>query len=158
MLISYFENSNMFKNKKLQIILTSNAPFVISDLPRRNVILLNKEDGLCKEYDSDGINETFGANIHNLLTKSFFMDSTIGAFANKKIKDAAKDIHEFGNGMPSDRREEVEYVINNIGEPLIKRKLQQMLNGNDYEKRVASLENEVVNLKKALQNKKSNDD
>jgi len=89
--------------KNFHLILTSHSPFLISDLPKENVIFLNKykkdedpnqKDGNCKVL-KDGIKkQTFGANIHTLLSDGFFMSGGLmGEFAKGKI-EAIKKFYE----------------------------------------------------------------
>ncbi len=87
---------------KCQIILTSHSPFIISDIPKENIIFLDKynsEDesikhslqkkGNCKVVRDEeliGIEKTFGQNIHTLFTSSYFLkDGLMGEFAKGKI-------------------------------------------------------------------------
>ena len=78
-----FLTDNFHKN--FHLILTTHSPFILSDLPKENVIFL--EEG--KQVD---INiETFGANIHTLLSHGFFMkDGLMGEFAKSKIEEIKK--------------------------------------------------------------------
>ena len=74
-----------FSNKKFHIIITSHSPFILSDLPKNNVIFLKNG----KQVDVD-INP-FGANIHTLLSHGFFMqDGLMGEFAKGKIEEIKK--------------------------------------------------------------------
>jgi predicted ATP-dependent endonuclease of OLD family len=70
-------------DKQIHFVITTHSPFLISDLPRENIIFL--EDG--KEANGlNGKKQTFGANIHTLLSDSFFMeDGLMGEFAKSKI-------------------------------------------------------------------------
>ena len=131
----------IFEGKKLQIILTSHSPFVISDLPKENVIFLDRdENGLCKVTNIDKHKQTFGANIHTLLSDSFFMDSLLGDFANEKIQK----VLDFLNGKNTAMNEELaQKYINLIGEPIIKRQLQKMLDS----KRFSEIDNIKVQIK-----------
>ncbi|MFX4230841.1 AAA family ATPase [Aliarcobacter butzleri] len=85
---------NQFKNSlKFNIIITSHSPFIISDLPKENVIFLekDKQSGLCKNVTKDMELKTFGANIHTLLSDGFFMsDGLMGEFAKNKIEEIKK--------------------------------------------------------------------
>uniref|UniRef100_UPI00125F85E0 AAA family ATPase n=1 Tax=Aliarcobacter butzleri TaxID=28197 RepID=UPI00125F85E0 len=85
---------NQFKNSlKFNIIITSHSPFIISDLPKENVIFLekDKQSGLCKNVTKDMELKTFGANIHTLLSNGFFMsDGLMGEFAKSKIEEIKK--------------------------------------------------------------------
>jgi hypothetical protein len=137
----------IFEGIKLQIILTSHSPFVISDLPKDNVIFLTKD---CKTGDSivkDSLNDmkqTFGANIHTLLSDSFFVESLMGEFAKSKIDSVLKYLNKDSSVIKSN--EEVEKIINMIGEPIIKRYLQKEL----ANKRSKKVENDIVELKKEI--------
>ncbi len=80
----------IYKDLQFHIIITSHSPFIISDLPKENVIFL--KDG---EQDK-GVKhkQTFGANIHTLLSDSFFMDDGLmGEFAKAKINEII-DFHK----------------------------------------------------------------
>jgi hypothetical protein len=67
---------------------------------------------------------TFAANIHTLLKDSFFMESTIGKFAKCKINDVIRFLtdDEYKGDMNKQR---AKYIISNIGEDLVKNKLQK---------------------------------
>ena len=76
-----------FTEKNFHIIITSHSPFVLSDLPKENVIFLEK--GIQKYPFKD--KQTFGANIHTLLSDGFFMsDGLMGEFAKGKIEEIKK--------------------------------------------------------------------
>ena len=154
-LVEFFEI--IFKDKNIQIILTSNTPFVISDIPKDNIIFIkkNEESKLCEVMSKDNIEvETFGANIHTLLTNSFFMENTIGEFANQKIKTVAKDLSEDTASISEDRKKEIKYIIDTIGEPIIKRKLKDMYNKKiehfEINNRIEELSNKVKELEKII--------
>jgi len=76
-----------FGEDKIQLIISSHSPFVISDIPKSNIIFLNKKaDSSCEVINNKVMPETFGANIHELLATSFFMhEGVIGEFAKGKI-------------------------------------------------------------------------
>ena len=77
---------NIFKNYsiKLNIILTSHSTFILSDLPKENIIFLEKGKQV---YPFEDGKQTFGANIHTLLSHGFFMkEGLMGEFAKEKIQ------------------------------------------------------------------------
>jgi predicted ATP-binding protein involved in virulence len=79
-------------NQTIHLIYATHSPFLLSDLPKENVIFLKKDkDGKCQNV-SDIINiETFGANIHTLLSHGFFMNGGLmGEFAKSKIEEIKK--------------------------------------------------------------------
>jgi len=92
---------NIYEGQRIQLIITSHSPFIISDLPKENIIFLkkgNKGERLSDGTDAEGKcivvdglkskEKTFAANIHTLLSDSFFLEGgLIGEFASGKIKD-----------------------------------------------------------------------
>ena len=76
-------------NKKFQIIFNSHSPFILSDLPKENTILLERDkNGNCNNVTKEISVDTFGANIHTLLSHGFFMkDGLMGEFAKGKIEE-----------------------------------------------------------------------
>ncbi len=125
----------IFPDKEIQLILTSHSPFLVSDLPKENVIFLEKEKdtGECKVSKLDSMKETFGANIHTLLTDSFFMKGgLVGEFAQSKI-DEAVDILNETEPKPEDLNK-CEMIISMIGEPIVKNMLQKLLDSKRLRK------------------------
>lgn len=86
----------IFKNQKIQLILSTHSPFILSDIPKSNCIFLKKdEEGYSKVDEGLAISNTFGANIHELLADAFFMEGgLIGDFAKGKINALLKDLIE----------------------------------------------------------------
>ena len=72
------------ENEKYHLIFATHSPFIISDLPKENIIFLEKGKQV---YPFEDGKQTFGANIHTLLSHGFFMkDGLMGEFAKDKIK------------------------------------------------------------------------
>lgn len=154
----------LYDNCKFQIILTSHSPFVASDLPRENVIMLDtdKDENCIVRNDKDI--KTFGANIHTLLANSFFMESTLGEFAKQKITEVIKDLDlkiKDNKDIEENRNKEIKYIISLVGEPVIKAKLQEMYNrafpkeNDNLLKLISSLEDEIRQLNKDKENPKT---
>ena len=125
--IRIFLNSN-YSNSKIQLIFATHSPFLLSDIPKQNIIFLDKdENGNCKVVD--GLKEkkqTFGANIHTLLSDSFFMkDGLMGEFAKDKIDKAIKYLNQ--EKLSDKELKYCEQIISIIGEPIVKNQLQRML-------------------------------
>ncbi len=93
----------IYPDKQIQIILTTHSPFLASDLPKENIIFLKKgkkgemlsdgadAEGKCILVNGLSKEKTFAANIHTLLSDSFFLEGgLIGEFASGKIKDIQK--------------------------------------------------------------------
>ncbi len=120
-------------NKKINLIITTHSPFILSDIPKSNVIFLDKdENGNCKVVDGIDKSNTFGANIHTLLADSFFMENgTMGEFAKEKINEVIEFLNLKLDNKPENLKlnisqEEVKYIISIIGEPFLKEKLEEM--------------------------------
>ena len=142
------------KNKKINILLTTHSPFMLSDFPKGNIIFL--KDG----KNNRGINhkQTFGTNIHTLLSDSFFMeDGLMGEFAKNKIEEVVNFLQEKESKIKS--HEEASKIIEIIGEPVLQMKLKKML--EDYKRKYAleskkDIEKQILELQKRLEEKKNN--
>jgi hypothetical protein len=116
----------LFVEYKVQIILTSHSPFIVSDLPKENLIFLEKENSYCKVV-SFNEEQTFGANIHSLLSNQFFMqDGVIGKFAKTKLQEELKPLLDKNQKNVDESR--LRKIIALIGEPVLQSKLNEILN------------------------------
>ena len=111
-------------NIKAHFIISSHSPFILSDMPKENIIFLEKGKQV---YPFDDGKQTFGANIHTLLSHGFFMkDGLMGEFAKSKIDDVIKYLNnDIKTTITTDK--DAQNIIDIIGEPIIKRELQRML-------------------------------
>lgn len=124
--LSYLINvlPEIFGDRKLQIILSTHSPFLVSDLPKPSLIFLDvTEFGICSVKNTNEIDvETFGGNKHTLYTKTFFLeDGTISEFAYNKLIELQKLIKE--NKSSS----KIQKIINLIGEPILKNQFEKSL-------------------------------
>jgi hypothetical protein len=132
-LTSYF--SEIFVNtESIQIILTSHSPFILSDLRKDDVILLEKDDeGISHICSLDKHDKTFGANIYTLYADTFFMNKCLmGEFSKSKIDTLIKFL---ATEKESDKKtgldkKSSQMLINEIGEPVLKEHLQSIWNEN----------------------------
>ena len=77
--------------------------------------------------------QTFGANIHTLLSDSFFMkDGLMGEFAKAKIDKAITLLNQ--DKLSEDDLKYCEQIISIIGEPIVKNQLQRMLDSKRLSK------------------------
>lgn len=81
MLIDAIRGLKLDGIKGINVTLITHSPFVLSDIPFENILLLSryKQDTLGKN--------TFAANIHDLLNNTFFLPYTIGELAKREIED-----------------------------------------------------------------------
>lgn len=147
-LIEFIKTYTEGKNVKIQIVITSNSPFIISDIPRENIVFLPEE--------METKEQTFAANIYNLCRSSFFLNSNnygvIGDFATDKIdkveeilsemlqrlevtdKDKEKNIQNLENSNQNIKKadknklKECRFIIDIIGEKFVKRSLMKLYN------------------------------
>lgn len=138
----------LYKGKKVQVIVTSNSPFIISDIQTSNILYLENKDNIVSTTKSS-ISNTFASNINCLLLDSFFVkNGLIGEYAFEKIDGILRDILK--NNITQDKIEYIKKVLGIIGEPIIRRKLEKMLFCNMeyynvrreieyYEKRICQL-------------------
>lgn len=156
----------IFKNKKIQIIISTHDPLTLSDLPNNNIVYLIKDDGCTKILqldDKQRPNKTFGANISNLLEDSFFVNGgLIGDFAKEKIEDTIKWINknkDLKNRHIKFFKEELNHhkkVISIIDEPIVKIKLSEMISeleeNNNFQMQILTDEiNFLTNKRNKLQ-------
>jgi hypothetical protein len=75
-----------FKEKNIQVILTTNSPFIVSDIPHSNLIYLERNKEIKVKLKEIADVKTFGVNINELLINSFYMTKgIIGTFAQSRI-------------------------------------------------------------------------
>ncbi|MDU4801551.1 MAG: hypothetical protein E6X81_11255 [Clostridium butyricum] len=156
----------------IQLIITTHSPIILSDIPRSNIIFIKKNDDSISVEDNLKHSETFAANISTLFYDSFFMDKgSIGELAKKKINkiiNALKPIVEKNvdkeeliypnienvlDKLGLVNLDQAIYIIDTIGEPIIKQKLKGMLNmciDKDKEQRKIRIRNEIKQLNEQL--------
>jgi len=101
----------IYPSVKMQIILSTHSPIILSDVPSSNVEYLGHNEE--KE-------KTFGQNIHTLFVDSF-SEKPIGEFANKKI--VAVNDYLKGNASSVKSLPEAKAIIDMIGEDVIRKAL-----------------------------------
>ncbi len=147
-IVNFFKN---YDNLQLNFIFTTHSPFLLSDIPKQNIIFLDTCNGKCKVLPHDKVmakKQTFGQNIHTLLSDSFFMeDGLMGEFARSKIDDVIK-FHkkvEEENKKDSSDLEELKREYSTKKDKFWQ--IQQII-GEDYLKQV--IKNHLVEIEKIL--------
>lgn len=125
------------RNLKIQIIITTNSPFVLSDILQEDVIYLQKD-----ENDSIPDTNTLGQNIHKLLRENFFMDYTIGEYAKEMIEELMAELSSEKNSEENTKMKEIlekyfedvqngyeaaNLLISKIAEPIYRASLEEQL-------------------------------
>ncbi len=114
-----------YKNlKNVQVLIVTHSPFVLSDIPSANILALRKGVPEIKTEI-----KSFGANIHDMLSKSFFLDNGRGKFAEWCIGNILKRLQK----ATTDKKKDVNNIhycniankihqdIMNLDEPIIRR-------------------------------------
>ncbi len=140
-LIDDYMQSSIGYQRNIHIIITTHSPFLLSDIPKQNIIFLDTdEEGKCKVVD--GLKEkkqTFGANIHTLLSDSFFMEEgLIGEFAKGKIEEVVNFLRNEESKIKD--HIEAEKIIGIVGEPVLKMRLESMLDNYKMEHKIETAE------------------
>lgn len=135
-------------DKKYQFIVTSHSPLILSDIPKQNIVFL--KDG--EQVDGLEQKQTFGANIHTLLSDSFFMsEGLMGEFAKERIEEVIKFLKGISSVITA--KEEAWNLISIIGEPFLKQKLEEMyfkkFNDDKLNDKIEQLEKELQRLNNA---------
>ena len=101
-LIDNFTNNNPHKSK-YQIIISTHSPFMLSDIPKEYIttidIKTDKETGDHVREVSKS-KKSFASNYYDLLNNSFFLDSTLGHYARKKIEEILEIINKTMTSKP----------------------------------------------------------
>ena len=91
------------KSLNVQLIISTHSPFLLSDIRKQDLILLDpdKDNSDTKRFNirQDNFN-TFAANLYDIINQSFFLENTVGEFANQKIEKACKKV--FGDDFNED--------------------------------------------------------
>lgn len=132
--IDYLEkinSKNVVHISGINICFATHSPFILSDIPNSNILYLQKDmlTKKSKQFKNEHAH-TFGANIHELFTDTFFLkDGLMGEFARKKIVALIEDINKLPNEFISKEIFEDEFKnrIDIIGEPFIRSKLYEMI-------------------------------
>jgi ABC-type dipeptide/oligopeptide/nickel transport system ATPase component len=158
----FFENLKLIPS--LQIIFTTHDPFTLSDLPNNSIIYIKKDNENSRILNIEDIErptKTFGANISNLLSDSFFInDGLIGDFAKERITETIDWINKNKNSKDRNVQkfpEEIIYykkIISLIDEHITKIKLSEMISelepDNQFQKQI--LDDEIDYLLRKRQN------
>jgi predicted ATPase len=113
-----------FKDVAVQVFITSHSPFIISDLPKQNLIFLQKNGPFTEIAELDE-NVAFASNIHTLYTNSYFIKGGIkGKFSEEWLNKELKDLFSSKKKINIDR---IRKVISLIGEPVLRSTLNDLL-------------------------------
>jgi hypothetical protein len=142
---------HIFTDFSVKLIVTTHSPILLSDFPGNSVLYLKKEKNKIIIYEPERKN-SFGCNIHSLFLNSFFLESfgTMGAFAEEKINGIAQKINR-GEIEQESEIDEIEKIINYIGEGIIKNQLKEKLRKKGKKNKIIVAESEKVVIQETIQ-------
>lgn len=144
-LIRNIKNLNIQHIQNINILFSTHSPFILSDIPSQNILHL--EDG----KPSDKLYyQTFGANIHDLLSNDFYLkEGFMGEFSKGKILDVIENLQNDENYIPKNKieKEDIKQIIELIGEPFLKDKLMAMFEQKFKENDIYDIEIEKLKAK-----------
>lgn len=121
-LISMLKNLDVLNDCSINIFLLSHSPFILSDIPKGRVLYL--EDG---NMDIEKAQKsTFAGNIGQMVYDSFYMNSSIGDFAEDKLRNLIE--HKM---HPSETNKNYDIYLQNISDPVTKSLIEEIEDNND---------------------------
>lgn len=129
-LITTLERTGINKLASIHIILSTHSPFILSDIPKQNILYL--KDG---EVINDSIANAYAANVNELLANSFFLSEQgfVGESAKRKINSLLnfleKNENEDGywDKNAKDSRNPEIFINEIVADPIIKRFLRRIV-------------------------------
>lgn len=95
---------------KVQVVLSTNSPMVLSDFPSQCVTNLDN-----KEHDF----KTFGANLYEMYDESFNVDSRTGSFSQNYIKNILEMLGKDNDSLTDSEKKEILYSLKIISDQVI---------------------------------------
>lgn len=118
--------------KGINISILTHSPFILSDIPASNILKLPLES-------EEKHNQSFAANIHDILADNFFLENGLGKYAEKCINKALQDL----NAIQEKQEKDPNYILENekileiknlirlIEEPILRNKMTEMVHQID---------------------------
>lgn len=118
LIISALRNIHIEHIEGINILMVTHSPFVLSDIPRSNVLVLSKH----KEISG----ETFCANIHDMLGQSFFMEYSMGQIAQEEVESLFKI---YNNNLTISERDlkRYSYVASIVGDEYLHSTIERVM-------------------------------
>ena len=143
----------------INITIVTHSPFMLSDIPNSNVLAL--ENGKISDIKTN----TLGANIYDLLSNQFFMESAIGSHIENTINEIIQDFYIKQSGIDKKRIVDIEQkynnstfyesLVNQIGDEYLHNTLADMLDqiklDSFKERQINEYERKIKNYKKKIE-------
>lgn len=90
LIIQALRNIHLEHIEGINILLVTHSPFILSDLPDNNVLILGENNAVT--------GKTFCANIHEMLGHNFFMEYSMGKIAQEEVEEIFRKYNQSVNG------------------------------------------------------------
>jgi predicted ATP-binding protein involved in virulence len=128
-LLIFIRKANYKFIKNINMLFLTHSPFILSDIPLQNILHLDINSKTGKTTQLNKRNQTFSANIHDLLGDNFFLNDTlIGKHADKKILGLINSIKK-----QKASREDIK-LLNIIGDTFLKSSIKEFRKKNDKDR------------------------
>lgn len=107
----------------VQVIITTHSPYIISDLPKENVIKINYSKN---KRVIENCHYGFGSNIYDIICDGFFMNNTMGEFAYDKINSMIVTLNS-DNDISDVQYDDFQYLVSLIDDVYLKSHLQALI-------------------------------
>lgn len=138
--------------QNINILFITHSPFILSDIPSSNILRLSFNPKTKQSLPANNSEQTFGANIHDLLANDFFLENGfMGKFANDKIQQIVNKLEGWTESDNNNKlKDELYRTIQLIGEPLIKESIMDLFREkiglHESELSIADIEVEIERL------------
>ena len=122
-MIETLQGLNLKNVEDIQIILSTHSPFILSDIPMNDILMI--KDG--EQTQPDEESETFCANVYDILNNQLFMSRFVGDFANSKINDVI-EVLKSEEALTEQGAIKIKNDISLIGDSFLRGMLQKKLN------------------------------
>lgn len=118
LIISALRNIHIEHIEGINLLMVTHSPFVLSDIPRSNVLVLSKNGGIN--------DETFCANIHDMLGQNFFMEYSMGQIAQEEIETIFRKYNN-NSSISKNEWERYQYIANIVGDEYLHSTLKRVM-------------------------------
>lgn len=124
MLLNAIKSLDLKKNfKGINVIYATHSPFILSDIPIQNI--LGMDGG--NPHILDNIDNTFCANVYDILASGFFMKKFVGNYAEAKFDELVSKLNR-RKRLSSREVDIIKNTISLIGDEFLRWKLTDLLN------------------------------
>lgn len=148
--------------RKIQLVMTTHDCLTLSDIPSYNITYLERYVNENSDYvkvlsSKENPGKSFGANVNDLLSDSFFIeDSLMGDFAKETIESIISWIEkseDLKKGISLSEIDRYKKLVSIIDEPVIRIKLSEMIDelaesSTEFQKEMIQREIDLLQKKK----------